>query len=275
MCLIIVQKEGDSLTDDEIVDIAWRNADGFGVMWHDSGKVRIRKVMPADADEAIKAYRDHADRRECVIHWRMATSGRIDVDMAHPFRIAPSLGFAHNGVIGGWGSKTESDTAELVRRVLRPALEDRAASLDDPTVQSLISQWAGGVFVFLDGRGTVHKLGQTHNGIEHKGRWYSNTYAWDAPGRVVPSWGTYRKVGFRREPDVLEATEYEALFSSDPAELEELADHVDPDVRALVAQNEHCPRRVLQNLLHDEDPDVVEAARENPALPLDLAWSFE
>ena len=209
MCIIIVQPEGHSFTDDQIEDFYDRNPHGWGFMWHEPrgravrstskaapprGRVQGVRTVPVDAKHAIELYRKYADGKAGVLHYRYATSGPVNTEMAHPFRVSDELLVVHNGVLPG-GSKRESDTAEFVREVLVPTLEHDHKLLHDAGAKGkpgsrlcdeLDAFVRGSAVVFLDSDGVITKLGRGGardplGGVEYKGCWYSNTYAWTLP----------------------------------------------------------------------------------------------
>lgn len=176
MCLIIEQPAGNSLTRAEVDDIYSRNRDGFGVVWIEGSTVKTWKAVPRDAADAWRMYQPVAGLH-CVLHWRMATHGPIVDEMAHPFDVVDGqLAIVHNGVLSQFGSATESDTAEFVRTRLVPAA---AVGLDavDAAIREVV---AGSVIVVATPAGFT-RYGRA--GLEHAGRWYSNTYAWSAPSQ--------------------------------------------------------------------------------------------
>lgn len=181
MCLILIQQAGDVLTEREIRDIHKRNPDGFGCAWMEGRPVGWR-WMPRSGDDAIDAYAQTPWDRQRIYHWRYATHGPITWDMAHPFALTDGSIVAHNGVIHGYGSQSESDTAHFIRSALDPL----AVGLDDPEVRAWVTEEIGpsSRLVLLRPDGSIDRLGAS--GVEWRGRWYSNTYAWDAPIHLRP-----------------------------------------------------------------------------------------
>lgn len=187
MCLIVHQPKGHSFNEKELADILERNADGFGVMWiDDDGELTWRKFV-GPREYLTSQYFHFAAGREAVCHWRMATSGPKDVDHAHPFQVTDQLAVMHNGVFGSLGNAKASDTAIFVTKVLQPLMKHNA--ITDPDIQAVIRKAIeGSALVFMDHKGKVHKFGYT--GVEYRGCWYSNTYAWSAPSHLTRStWG--------------------------------------------------------------------------------------
>jgi len=184
MCLIIDQPRGHILTPYDVREIYRRNKDGFGVMWAEGGKVHTRRYLPRNEEQAVALYQRHAGR-ECVLHWRMATHGKVTLENVHPFMVSDDIAMVHNGVLWGYGSKDESDTREFVRTELAPLLAGNETWLQEPDlIEWIESAIVGSAMVFVRSDGRVERMGNA--GLEHNGAWYSNTYAWDCPKHLLP-----------------------------------------------------------------------------------------
>lgn len=177
MCLIIDQPSGHTLTRARILDVAKKNPHGFGVAYAEEGVLYSARFIPESPEDVADFYARYLAGRRCVIHWRLATSGPKDANHAHPFHISERLAVMHNGMLPG-GTYAESDTALLVRAVLKPALERDHSILNDSAFRTLLSGMIrGSRLVFVDSFGQVTRLGDS--GVHVDGAWYSNTYAWD------------------------------------------------------------------------------------------------
>jgi hypothetical protein len=206
MCLIVKQTAAKPLTDTEVREVYRRNADGFGVAWYDTDArvVKYWRRVPDNANDAVALYRHalgHAtEDRPIVAHWRMATGGVKTDDMCHPFPV-PHAGavLIHNGVMADWQARAvggQSDTAALAAY-----LDGVAAGLAPETARDLWTsdtfrewasrQFAGQRIVVVGYDGQIHHYGS--DGIEHEGRWLSNTYA--GPSSLYPR-PTYAPTGY-------------------------------------------------------------------------------
>lgn len=108
MCLIIHNPLGNTI-DPEIVEIALTfNADGFGIFYHDTGKV-VRTMC------GIKASKLCAEPRPFTAHFRYATSGKTGKKQCHPFKIDDRYVLMQNGTVEHLRSATEVDTARLAK----------------------------------------------------------------------------------------------------------------------------------------------------------------
>ena len=190
MCLIITQPAGHTLAKSHLLDIAARNGDGFGIMRADGGTLRVWRVVSNNPNDMLRAYYAHAAGRACVLHWRMATHGAVDVANAHPFRLTRDIAVVHNGVLDvGTPTAGKSDTWHMARHVLAPIARDNPDALFTPDMAHVLGGMIGTsnklVFLHADGRMAVVNEA---SGVHHAGRWYSNTYAWDAPTALRPKY---------------------------------------------------------------------------------------
>jgi len=197
MCLIIEQTtQSDPLTFFDVANVYQRNRDGLGVTWRDAtGKVQAFTTIPQDAAAAWEVVRQFTGQA-ATFHFRMRTSGPVDLAHCHPFGV-PGGFLYHNGVFSGLGLPKESDTAILVSRVVSPML--RSYSADDPGVNQFLSAYAGaGNVLVLDLDTEKAPIWYGRKPVSYHGRLYSNTYAWDAPlwlgGSVGMGWPNSNKV---------------------------------------------------------------------------------
>jgi hypothetical protein len=149
----------------------------------------------------VEAYTRLAAGRECVIHWRQATHGKTNVENAHPFPVSGSqIAMVHNGMLDvGCPVPDMSDTWHFTEYVLAPIAQANPDLFFDPTWQAVHAGAIGTgnkiVIMHEDGRIAILNRG---SGLEHKGCWYSNTYAWDAPASLRPvSTSRYMTTGTR------------------------------------------------------------------------------
>lgn len=116
MCLLIVKPKNTTIKNyaNVVLNAFQGNPDGFGIAWRKSdGGTWAMKKGTWDVDTILKMTEclNTADT-ESVIHFRFATSGRLDGNTCHPFRMGNNRLLFHNGVFAGLGSNTMSDTQE-------------------------------------------------------------------------------------------------------------------------------------------------------------------
>lgn len=198
MCLLINQPAtAPSLPDHWLSDFYSYNSDGAGIMYVENGKLHVHKIVPKDAQDFIKLYREYAEGRDCAIHLRYKTHGDIDTENTHPYEVFGedhpdgALWMMHNGVLstGNTADTTKSDTWHFIRDYLRPILNTNRALLHSPEFQDMLGGFIGNNrFTFLEQDGRMVTINE-HQGVFWGGRWMSNTYAWTAPaGALSTSW---------------------------------------------------------------------------------------
>ena len=186
MCLIIHQPSGHTLSRRDFTDIAERNPDGFGIMTAHDGVLKTFRTL-GSIDDAFALYVRHASGRASVLHWRYATHGTVTLDNVHPFKLTNDIAFVHNGMLScGTPQSAQSDTAHLARTVLAPIARDNPRALFTSELRAVLSPLigTGNKLAVMDNHGNVSIFNRA-SGMDHKGRWYSNAYAWNAPTRVV------------------------------------------------------------------------------------------
>jgi len=86
---------------------------GNGIAFPDhKGRLKIKKGISYTPHEAA---RDAAMVPWVLFHTRLASSGGIRDEMCHPFALGDWGVLAHNGIVIGKGTHTESDTAAMTR----------------------------------------------------------------------------------------------------------------------------------------------------------------
>jgi hypothetical protein len=185
MCIIIVKNAGVEMPTLDVLENCWNaNPDGMGFMHATGGVVFGEKYF--ELDDMYNDLRKVPKERPCVIHFRWATHGSTEIDAAHPFPISrkvsdvrsivwtSDIGCAHNGVIPGFGSKTQksgilSDTQDFIVNVLsRKRIRENLFSQNtiDTITEITKSKWA-----FLNEKGEVEVVGKF---FEDEGLLFSN-----------------------------------------------------------------------------------------------------
>lgn len=135
MCIAIVKPMGTRLPDKELLRRCWdNNPDGAGLMYNDGEKVVIHKGFTKF--KGFYKYLKNLDKiedlqdKDLVLHFRIATSGGVNRECTHPFPVTKDIedmkkldnvckyGFAHNGIISGYGTKDFSDTMEYISNII-------------------------------------------------------------------------------------------------------------------------------------------------------------
>ena len=182
MCILIHHSATTAFNNEMLADFYSYNPDGFGVMYGDGKKIHVTKSL-GSAKEIADLYRDIAEGRECIIHYRMKTHGNVDTANCHPYRITDELWVAHNGILSASNPLRPemSDTWHLIEYIIKPIAETNPDLIFDPDWQKYLGALIGSSnklgFAHADGRFAIINR---KSGVEFMDAWLSNTYAWSA-----------------------------------------------------------------------------------------------
>jgi hypothetical protein len=172
MCIAIHRPKGAPISKRTLLNCWDNNSDGAGFMYVEDGKLVTEKgFMKWKA--LWKAIRPHIHEkdRELVIHFRIATSGRIDYDNCHPHEIHDGLSYVHNGIIHDLNDDLDKCDTVRLAEILK---ELPHGFIHSDGIMALIAMAVGGSkFIFMDNLGTV-KIINEDLGVEAEGVWYSN-----------------------------------------------------------------------------------------------------
>ena len=175
MCLGAVKYAGAELPKDEhLKEAEVRNKDGIGVSYWKPGstEVNIKKDFK-DVSELISWLKENIKKEDvCLIHFRLATHGLVDVGNRHPFPVTKNkellrkvelvcqMSAIHNGILNQYGDhKKYSDTQKFILDIL--AEEDIKNNLDNEKIRKLIGFYLGGDrLAILRNDGTVFLFGE-------------------------------------------------------------------------------------------------------------------
>jgi hypothetical protein len=175
MC-VIINKPPELNVPDDILRKCWiANPHGAGFMYASDGLLHIVKGLMT-YDNFIKEYIAHdCWSKEVVIHFRLASAGKIIPEQTHPFWIFPdNLAFVHNGHLMEYdnGGLKQSDTMEFNQDMLSKLPQD---FLNNEAIVELLDSYIDySVMVFMNNMGKITTLGDTLPSISLDGVWYSN-----------------------------------------------------------------------------------------------------
>ena len=177
-CVAIWKPKGVQIAKKYLSNSYDNNTDGAGFAYAKGGKIVISKGY-FDFEEFWKAFKPFQNL-PCLIHFRIATHGKVDEANCHPFPMRDGkYALVHNGVMPSGlhsGKKEESDTKQFAAK-LETCIETVPWNHDNFTcfINEAISynkvavlREDGKVWLFNEGKGEWHK-----------GAWFSNhTYAY-------------------------------------------------------------------------------------------------
>lgn len=205
MCVAIVKPKGVAIRTAHFASCFKANPHGAGfAIARGGGKVEVSKGF-FNVEDFFKAW-DATDTRDfdALIHFRVATHGKISKDNCHPFHFKGKDGneFAaiHNGVLSEFGRRSrsaikddKSDSRLFTEKVLTPiALHDPDALFENRPVKTFmevgIGKWNKVCILDSTGRFNILNEGQGDWIQEDGGKvWYSNDswklYSGDQEGR--------------------------------------------------------------------------------------------
>jgi hypothetical protein len=189
MCIAIYKPENIIISKETLEQCFKSNPDGAGFMY---GIADCRKPsLYEDEDwsrelqvkkgfftfESFWEEYEPYQNKQCVIHFRIASHGEVNIENCHPFFIADNLAFVHNGMLPGYNDHTKNDTQQFNEDYLKPLSnicynDDKAGE----AIKSLIEYRIGNnnKLITLDSFGN-YKIYNEHKGVWDGGVWYSNT----------------------------------------------------------------------------------------------------
>lgn len=173
MCIAIWKPQKKKLLQEHLRNSWDNNPHGAGFMYPENGKIAVVKEL-ADFDVFYKKYKYiEDDNLPVVLHFRLATHGKKDMDNCHPFLLSDGCGFVHNGIINGVGiSSDKSDTYLFRDKLIQAGIEDIPNKVMSTIIKGFIGSNNKLIFLNKDGKVNIinDKAGEWSGGV-----WYSNT----------------------------------------------------------------------------------------------------
>lgn len=152
MCIAILNTTG--IIKKSVLKTCWtNNPDGAGLAYVEKGKIQIIKEMK-DFNFFYKQYnaaRQKNSKANFLIHFRIATHGKVNSTNCHPFLVNENLCFIHNGIISGTGLKDCPDFSDtyLFNQVILNKLP--ANFIENEAILNLLADYIGySKLIFLD-----------------------------------------------------------------------------------------------------------------------------
>ena len=184
MCVIIHKPKNIDISQD-ILKKCWKaNPHGVGFMYvTPGGFLHIEKGLMT-LDSFIKKYVEHkCIKKEVVIHFRLASAGKITPEQTHPFWVfKDQVAFVHNGHMEDYydvfgKGPMQSDTMNFNEQILKKLPQN---FLENQAIVKLLSNYLGSsIMVFMDNLGKVKIIGNNNVSFFHQNCWFSNDYWMD------------------------------------------------------------------------------------------------
>jgi len=187
--LIFHPKSAEPFKRHEFYDFTRRNPHGFGAAWIGTdGQLRYDKGLHT-LDAQWKLYREllGTSTGDIVLHWRLRTSGPVAPANCHPFVANDTTLVFHNGILNWRSTATMSDTQCFIADHLEPTLR-KHKKITKKVHRALVAKIESGnkLALWTAGEKKPRLVGE-YRGLWHRGRWYSNTYAWTMPYSAQPT----------------------------------------------------------------------------------------
>lgn len=172
MCIAILNKA--KILSKETLQRCWTaNKDGAGYSYANNGKIYIVKELYSFSKFYAKYKTDRANFNGAfLIHFRIATQGKINDANCHPFKVNSSMAFIHNGVISKMPyDKAKSDTAFFNEDIVKKLPSN---FMSNDAILKLLGEFIGySKLVFLDGQSNWVIINE-NLGKWDGDDWYSN-----------------------------------------------------------------------------------------------------
>ena len=193
MCLIIQAKNPQVITNNMMNCAYSNNDDGFGLMFHNKGKVHIHKIGKPKSFKTIQKVWDSYKNLDTPIgvHFRFNTNGVSSKSMSHPYQIlniqenGRDLWVMHNGpqLPTPMIDNNKSDTHQFIKWILKPQLVNESKLLYNNDWQEMLADTIGSdKLLFLDSKTEEFTIINEQEGKTTDDMWLSNTYSLQPSG---------------------------------------------------------------------------------------------
>lgn len=174
MCIAILNPTKVTLKKN-VLKTCWNNnKDGAGMLYLQDGVLTAYKEMD-NFDRFYDHYawvRNKYKNSQIVLHFRISTHGKVDLENCHPFMVNEDWGFVHNGIITNAERHADySDTNMFNRDVLRKLPKDW---IHNNAMYELVSGYIGSSkLLFLNKDNEAYIVNEDW-GVWDLGCWFSN-----------------------------------------------------------------------------------------------------
>lgn len=177
MCVAVYLPAGKEITNETLEACYKTNKDSIGFMFNSSEGLQIHKFLEYKPfKKSFRELRKLWPLSDFVVHFRIGTSGKIDYNNCHPFRIANDVGLVHNGVLRCVnGDAKESDTHKFTQ-ILRNLMDGKPELWGNDQFWKFVEEIIGtyNKLILLRNDGDF-KIINEKAGTWKDGVWFSNT----------------------------------------------------------------------------------------------------
>ena len=196
MCIAIYLPKNKTLTMETLLNCAKSNPDGFGYGYFKNG-IKITKNVKATRSILNDFINNRLENieRDYIVHFRIATTGKISNLTTHPFVVNRNLIFCHNGILSDFSKglsmqDIKSDTMEFNSKILQKLPTN---FIKQDCYKYLLEEAIGicNKMILLQSDGTTMILNEKQ-GHWDKGIWYSNhSYLMTSSVRTIDMFSDY------------------------------------------------------------------------------------
>ena len=172
MCLAIYKPRKAAIPEEYLREGFASNPHGAGFAVASGGRIEVHKGY-MDFAGFMEDWQKH-QRKQALVHFRLATHGARDETMTHPFWVSRDIAMIHNGIVRIETKGGNSDTAQYVEDVLAPLARSDGRFFLRPHIRTMgEAAISGSKFCFLKADGTWGIWNES-DGHWKDGVWYSN-----------------------------------------------------------------------------------------------------
>ena len=174
MCLLICGNK-------KVQNLDWlsngfdNNSHGAGFVFAHKKRLHLRKGF-FKFEDFLKAYKEMPDDAPCLIHFRLATGGKLNEANCHPFSVSNNLAFAHNGVFFNVKDDDNfSDTYYFNQSIIQPIFAKNPHAIYTEGARALIEEFIGrgNKVAFINNYGRIVIMNEKMGDYEGE-TWFSN-----------------------------------------------------------------------------------------------------
>ena len=175
MCVAVLKPEKSTI-DDSTIRKCWEtNPDGGGLMYVNNGKIIVKKELE-NVESFIKKYHESLPffQSDVILHFRIGTSGLMNLENTHPHKVNENVYMVHNGIIDRCTEVNSkfSDTMKFCKFISHLPND----FMKNNSLMELITGYIEtDKMIFLDDLGNTRIINESL-GKWVNGNWYSNTH---------------------------------------------------------------------------------------------------